>query len=163
MKWILLILSFLSPLWQRNRKKSLSVSRIVNPDKHIIPQHVISPPRLFPSHPPVQDVLLHDVSQPRRAPHNQAVMVNTLVFLAQVSNKNFFILFNQMIETLMVVYQSIDPNTGRLCQTHADAICDSSGKIRPEPPRTKRGEFFRAFFYIGIGRQWKFWLLLFGP
>ena len=39
----------------------------------------------------------------------------------------------------------------RLCQTHADAICDSSGKIKPEPIRTKRREVFRAFFYIGIG------------
>merc|ERR1711879_710521 len=41
--------------------------------------------------------------------------------------------------------------TIRLCQTHADKICDSSGKIRPEPLRTKRGEVFRAFFYIGLG------------
>lgn len=41
--------------------------------------------------------------------------------------------------------------TIRLCQTHADAICDSSGRIKPEPVRTKRREVFRAVFYIGIG------------
>ena len=58
-------------------------------------------------------------------------------------------------------HQNINPDTIRLCQTHADAICDSSGKIKPEPVRTKRREFFRAFFYIGIGKQWKLWLLLF--
>ena len=45
--------------------------------------------------------------------------------------------------------------TIRLCQTHADAICDSSGRIKPEPVRTKRREVFRAFFYIGIGKSSK--------
>ena len=52
-------------------------------------------------------------------------------------------------------HQNFNPDTIRLCQTHADAICDSAGKIKPEPVRTKRGEFFRAFFYIGLGKQWK--------
>ena len=39
----------------------------------------------------------------------------------------------------------------RLCRTHADAICDSSGRIKPEPQRTKRRELFRACIYIGLG------------
>eukprot|EP00092_Neocalanus_flemingeri_P045604 GFUD01051021.1.p1 GENE.GFUD01051021.1~~GFUD01051021.1.p1 ORF type:complete len:100 (+),score=0.83 GFUD01051021.1:311-610(+) len=39
----------------------------------------------------------------------------------------------------------------RLCQTHANAICDRAGKIRQEPKRTKRGEIFKFFFTVGLG------------
>ena len=40
----------------------------------------------------------------------------------------------------------------RLCQIHANAICDQAGKIKPEPKPTKRGEIFRFFFTVGLGK-----------
>ena len=77
------------------------------------------------------------------------------------SLSNGIIMIKFQSSSFFSCHQNINPDTIRLCQTHADAICDSSGKIKPEPVRTKRREFVRAFFYIGIGKQWKLWLSVF--
>ena len=40
----------------------------------------------------------------------------------------------------------------RLCRSHAaDSITDNTGRIRPEPVRTRRTEYVRAVFYVGLG------------
>jgi len=39
----------------------------------------------------------------------------------------------------------------RLCRTQADSFTDNTGRIRPEPVRTKRTEYVRAVFYVGLG------------
>jgi len=42
----------------------------------------------------------------------------------------------------------------RLCRSQAavsDSFTDDSGRIRPEPVRTKRTEYVRAVFYVGVG------------
>ena len=42
----------------------------------------------------------------------------------------------------------------RLCRSHAaDSITDNTGRIRPEPVRTKRTEYVRAVFYVGLGES----------
>ena len=40
----------------------------------------------------------------------------------------------------------------RLCQIHANAICDQAGKIKPQPKPTKRSEIFKFFFTVGLGK-----------
>jgi len=32
-----------------------------------------------------------------------------------------------------------------------DSLCDNTGRIKPEPVRTKKTEYLRAVFYVGIG------------
>ena len=44
----------------------------------------------------------------------------------------------------------------RLCRSQAavsDSFTDDSGRIRPEPVRTKRTEYVRAVFYVGVGES----------
>ena len=42
----------------------------------------------------------------------------------------------------------------RLCRSHAsDSFTDETGRIRPEPVRTKRTEYVRAVFYVGLGED----------
>ena len=41
----------------------------------------------------------------------------------------------------------------RLCRTQADSFTDNTGRIRPEPVRTKRTEYVRAVFYVGLGEE----------
>ena len=42
----------------------------------------------------------------------------------------------------------------RLCRSHAaDCFTDDTGRIRPEPVRTKRTEYVRAVFYVGLGED----------
>ena len=39
----------------------------------------------------------------------------------------------------------------RLCRSQADSLTDNTGRIRPEPVRTKKTEYVRAVFYVGLG------------
>ena len=41
----------------------------------------------------------------------------------------------------------------RLCRTQADSFTDNTGRIRPEPIRTKKTEYVRAVFYVGLGER----------
>ena len=34
-----------------------------------------------------------------------------------------------------------------------DSLCDNTGRIKPEPVRTKKTEYLRAVFYVGIGES----------
>ena len=86
--------------------------------------------------------------------HQRNSLLSLSLTMSLLSNCLFQLSHTRMCSFIMCTNRATLPHI-RLCQIHANAICDQAGKIKPAPKPTKRGEIFMFFFSVGFGELWK--------